>query len=190
MKIRADEESEETYNDINAVGRVIYFFTGVNLASVSQLIRYIDNLESKSKAPISILMSSGGGLCNSGLAAYDRIRRSKCEITTIATGLVGSMGLIIFLAGDRRYMTENAVLLNHQPEDHETGGRVSFLRNEFVELDRIQSRMVGIISEATGLSEKRLRDDVKEGNYYITPDQAVKEGYIDQIVRNQPRIKK
>ena len=105
-------------------GRTIYFFDEINESSACEAIRIIDKLEYDNKKDIRIVINSGGGNCYDGLALYDRIRQSGCNILTLGTGLVVSMALIIFLAGDERELTENARLLVHQITIEEFSGKV------------------------------------------------------------------
>lgn len=150
------------------IGRRIYFFSDVDADSICEAIKYLDELEKESKKPIEIVFNSEGGSIYDGLALYDRIRQSDCEITTIGTGLVGSMAVILFLAGDYRYVTESCTILNHQGSD-----------------SILEEYLVDLISERTGLPTKKIKADIKKGDDHIKPDRAVDEGFVHEIIKNK-----
>jgi ATP-dependent Clp protease protease subunit len=64
--------------------------------------------------PIYLHISSHGGDLFAGFMTYDYIKNSNIPIYTIAEGYTISAGSIMFMAGKRRYMTENSYILIHQ----------------------------------------------------------------------------
>lgn len=170
---------------INHDLRKIYFFTEVDRESVCQTICFLDELESISKEDIELHICSGGGCIYSGLALYNRLRQSKCKIITHGSGLVGSMACIIFLAGDYRKLDENAVLMNHQGTS-EIGGRVNDIKIEVAETKRLEQLTCKITSIRTGLPIAKINKDIKKGDDYIDCKRALKEGFIDEIIANNP----
>ena len=166
-------------------GRTIYFFDEVDDESVCEAIRFLDKIESEnSTKEITIKLNTGGGGCYDGFALYDRIRQSPCNIVMIGSGLIGSMGLIIFLAGDERRLSENARILNHQVSLEEFSGRNSDLKIEQKELDTLNNMYTDIVSERTGQTIKKLVGDVLPGDKYFGSEYAVDNGYADEIIKN------
>ena len=165
-------------------GRTIYFFDEVDDESVCEAIKFLDELEEESsKKEITIKINSGGGGCYDGLALYDRIRQSPCQILMIGSGLIGSMGLIIFLAGDERRISENARLLNHQVSIEEFSGRNWAFKLEQKELDTLNNINAEIISERTGQSIKKLASEILPGDKFMGAQYAVENGYADEIIK-------
>lgn len=175
-EINQDNRTNVYYQD-----RTIYFFDEVNNATVCEAIRYIDLLEKRSKKPIEIILNSGGGSCYEGLALYDRIRFSKCDICIIATGITASMGFIIFLAGKYRYLMPNTILMSHQISSNPEG-KLGDLKIEMEEIKRLEKQCNIIISERTGLSIKTIEKQHSKGDYYITPETALKDGIAHKIL--------
>ena len=170
-------------------GRTIYFYADVNNESICKTIRFLDELEKESKKEIMIKICSSGGYVYSGFALYDRIRQSVCQINTIGTGIVASMALIIYLAGDYRSIEENATLLNHQACD-EIEGRIEDLKIAMKETERIEQRVVEIIACHTGLTERKIINDIQKGDNYIKPERAVDEGFAHELIKNDRIIRK
>ena len=180
---------EEDFEDfverptVFVIERNIYFYDDVNNKTVCEAIKFLDMLEKKSNKEITISINSYGGDIYQGLALYDRIRNSACKITTIGTGIVASMGLIVFLAGDHRLLTENTIILNHQGSG-EIAGKTSDFKIEAREMSRLEKLSNEIISERTGIPIKTLLKDVKEGDKYIAPPNAVKQRYAHGLIAN------
>lgn len=181
---RNDNNDETPKQVVCRVGRRIYFFSDVDMWSVCEAIKHIDKLEFESTKPIEFVIDSAGGYCYHGLALFDRIRQSKCKVYMIATGLVASMGLVVYLAGDYRALTENSRLLNHQSTS-DLGGKVSDIKIETQEIYRLEEQISSIIADRTGIPLKKIKSQTKVGDDYILPKQAVKHGYAHQIILNQ-----
>lgn len=179
------EEREEENVIVYRRDRTIYFFDEVNDESVCEAIIFMDEIEKESTAKeITIKLNTGGGACYDGLALYDRIRQSPCNVVIIGSGLLGSMGLIIFLAGDERRLSENARLLNHQVSIDDFSGRNSAFKIEQKELDVLNELNTEIVSERTGQSIKKLNSETLPGDKYFSAEFAVENGYADEVIKN------
>ena len=58
-------------------------------------------------------MSTRGGEVACAMNAFKGLRDSSLEVVTRATGEVASMGVVLFLAGERRLATPEATFLLH-----------------------------------------------------------------------------
>lgn len=171
---------------VHRVDRTIFFFDEVGPDSVLEAIKLLQDIQTEnSKKPIEFIINSGGGLCYDGLALYDKLRQSTCEILMVGTGIVGSMALIVFLAGDKRQVTENTTLLNHQMTGGEEGLKVADMKIDYEETKRLDYYMNCIIAERTGQKLSKLEKDVKIGDRWITAEQAVEDGFADGIIPNK-----
>lgn len=185
------EDKEEENVIVYRRDRTIYFYDEVNDESVCEAIIFIDEIEKEnSSKEITIKLNTGGGSCYDGLALYDRIRQSPCNIVIIGSGLIGSMGLIIFLAGDERRLSENARLLNHQVSIDDFSGRNSAFKIEQKELDLLNEINIEIVSERTGQSIKKLNSETLPGDKYFNAEFAVENGYADEIIKNTRTYRK
>lgn len=184
-KRRIDENDILVYK----IGRTIYFYADIDNESVCKTIRFLDELEKESKKEITIKICSDGGYIYPGFALYDRIRQSTCQVYTIGTGMVASMAVIIYLAGDYRYIEENAVLLNHQSYS-DIAGRVDDLKIAVKETERIEQRAIEIVACHTGLPERKIINDIQKGDDYIKPERAVDEGFAHELIKNDRVIRK
>jgi ATP-dependent Clp protease protease subunit len=98
---------------IDIRGRTVYLQGEVddeNIHKFIKLIRYLD----KTDGDIYIVLDSGGGDVNLGLAAYDAIKECRNPVTVKVIGIAMSMGSIILQAADLRVMTRHSRLMIHR----------------------------------------------------------------------------
>lgn len=166
-----------------SIGRSVYFFDEVNNQSVAEAFKIFQILETRSqKQPIRLCLNSSGGDIYSGLALYDRIKISPCKVITIATGLVASMGLIIFMAGEERAITPTGALLHHQNSMSMMNLRTSDIKIEAKEMTRLENLTNQIVSTASGQTIKILKESIRDGDKYIYPAEALTTGYVHKLV--------
>jgi ATP-dependent Clp protease, protease subunit len=167
---------------VYCIERRIYMFDEICDASVCEMIKILDVLELQNpKKPIEILLSTPGGDVYSGLALYDRIRYSKCKICIVGTSLVASMGVLILLAGTERYMTKTARLMTHQISTT-MQGKLTDVKIDYDELKKVDKLCNTIVAERTGQSIKKVENEIKGGDKYISVEEALKTGYIHKII--------
>lgn len=85
----------------------------IDAKTVARFIKGLHILEQKPDEPINVTIMSFGGSWYEGLAIYDAIVDSPCDIIMKGTGPVMSMGSIIFMAADERILTKNSRLMLH-----------------------------------------------------------------------------
>jgi ATP-dependent Clp protease protease subunit len=179
------DTSEEKRNVVFRNGRTIYFFDEVNNASVCEVIRLIQDLTKENpKKPIELVINSIGGDIYDGLALYDNLRHSNCKIITIGQGIIASMAVIVFLAGDIRLMTKNARLMYHQASLDFTG-KLSDAEVDIRETRALEEITLKIVAERTGQSIKKLTKDFKSVDKYISAEKCIQEGYAHKIIQNK-----
>jgi ATP-dependent protease ClpP protease subunit len=78
--------------------------------------------DSKPGTPITVWLNTPGGHVPSMFQIYDCIVGSPSEITVIGHGEVISAGVLIFVAGHKRLVTDNCVFMSHEGADFEASG--------------------------------------------------------------------
>src|SRR3989338_11479148 len=62
----------------------------------------------------SLVVNSYGGPTGVGMSFYDAVESwLRPNLTTVGSGDVDSSGIIVFLSGEKRYLTKNTTLLFH-----------------------------------------------------------------------------
>jgi ATP-dependent Clp protease protease subunit len=138
-------------------------------------------LEEQSNEPITIYISSGGGDWYAGMAMYDRIRASKCHISTLAVGEAMSMGSILLQAGDVRCASPNTTIMIH--DGYEDNGMQTPSGNDNLakHSKQLRSMMYEIYASKSSHPVNYWKRTCKKDKFY-TAEEALKVGLIDKIL--------
>jgi ATP-dependent Clp protease, protease subunit len=95
--------------------RMIEWLGGVNHDRLAEALSNIKNLLIEDpQEEIQLVINSPGGATGIGMSFYDAMRGYlRPNLTTIGSGDVDSSGIIVFLAGNKRFITKNTTLLFH-----------------------------------------------------------------------------
>ena len=165
----------------------IIFLTGPiddNIASLvcAQLLF----LESENpKKEISFYINSPGGIVWSGLAVYDTMQYISSKIMTICIGQAASAGSLLLAAGekDMRFSLPNSRIMIHQPSGGYQG-QVTDLEIQTNEIINTKKSLYHIYAKHTGKNIKEV-ELIMERDKYFSPEEAIKFGLIDKIVKNR-----
>ncbi|MBI1216780.1 MAG: hypothetical protein GC185_13305 [Alphaproteobacteria bacterium] len=132
--------------------------------------------------PITVHVNSPGGSVLAGLAIYDTMRSIAAPIKTVGYGMQASMGSILLVAGDERWMTRSSKYMIHQPLG---GNGQSTQQTDMVIsadlITRLREDLTDIYVRHTGLKHE-FWDKVLERDTWLTADQALEMGVISEIV--------
>ena len=165
----------------------IIFLTGPiddNIASLvcAQLLF----LESENpKKEISFYINSPGGIVWSGLAVYDTMQYISSKIMTICIGQAASASSLLLAAGekDMRFSLPNSRIMIHQPSGGYQG-QATDLEIQTNEIIKTKKRLNQIYAKHTGKNIKEV-ELIMERDKYFSPEEAIKFGLIDKIVKNR-----
>ena len=165
----------------------IIFLTGTiddNIASLvcAQLLF----LESENpKKEISFYINSPGGMVWSGLAMYDTMQYISSKIMTICIGQASSAASLLLTAGekDMRFSLPNSRIMIHQPSGG-FQGQVTDIEIQTEEIIKTKKRLNEIYTKHTGKNLKEI-ESIMERDKFFSPDEAIKFGLIDQIVKSR-----
>lgn len=167
--------------------REVFLTEEVNAESCGCLIMqlmYLDRAEPDQE--ITLYINSPGGVVSDGLAVYDVIRLLNAPVRTVCLGTCASMGSILFLAGDKREMTEHGRIMIHDPAfggNHGIGGKKPHeIQAELNDLNRCRESLARIISERTGKSLEEVYQ-VTANDTYFNAKEAVAFGLATDIIR-------
>ena len=117
-------------------------------------------------------ISSPGGDVGLMIGIYDQIILR--DIPTVAMGIVQSASAVLFLAGHKRYMYPNSMLMFHEPE-RPTGSA------DMTDPDwYLHTKMVAMIVQRTGMDLIEAHD-LFDGKF-ITAERALQLGLCDEIL--------
>lgn len=187
-KFTASEETEDSQSDINFLvsgvdieNRIIDIRSGINEQVASVIIRALMVMASRnSKAPINILLSCEGGNIYDGLSVYDYLMACPCPIHIQGSGLIASMGFIIYLAGDVRTATPNTSFMMHSISiiGDNTSRIVKHAEVDVLEAKRFNSVLQSIMAERTNRNKKYWYRTVNLQDKYFTVEEALEIGIM------------
>lgn len=133
---------------------------------------------------IQMIINSPGGTCAAGFAIIDLMEWSRLPIYTTGIGMIASMGLAVFMAGEKghRVITPRTSILSHRFSAMSIGNHSELLAKRKEE-DLMHERLVQHYLEHTSLKteaeviEKLLRDV----DTWLTAKEAVAWGIADVI---------
>jgi ATP-dependent Clp protease, protease subunit len=132
---------------------------------------------------IEIYINSPGGSFTALTAIYDTMRYIKPDVRTVCLGQAASAAAVILAAGTKgkRLALPNSRILIHQPATEGGYGQSSDIEIQAREILRIRSLMEQMLAEDTGKTMEEISRDI-ERDKYLTADQALEYGIIDEVL--------
>lgn len=143
--------ADVTQSSIDEESGSIYLFGAVDEGMVQiaiPAISRIDLSDSPEECPLHVHLMTDGGMLSCGLAIYDALRSTRRKVFTHAHGDVLSSGVIIFLAGDQRTVSENTSMMFHRPCATPQHSHAGAHHDTCAHLDRDEERIERIFAEA------------------------------------------
>lgn len=139
--------------------------------------------------PIWIFLHTPGGYCNEGLALVSAIEQSHTPVYTIAVGRADSMGFLILACSHYRAAYRHAELMYHQISHGAIGDHTDVVRS--VEYSgSVQQKLEDLILERTKITKRKLQEvNSKRIDWYMTPEEALELGVIDQVIERGLQIR-
>ncbi|MDC0228312.1 ATP-dependent Clp protease proteolytic subunit [Alphaproteobacteria bacterium] len=141
------------------------------------------------KKDISMYINSPGGIVTSGLSIYDTMEYIKPDVSTVCIGQAASMGSLLLTAGaaKKRYCLPNARIMTHQPSGGYQG-QASDIEIHAKEIINLRSRLNGIYVKHSGKKIAEI-EALMDRDTFLSPDDALKIGLIDEVVTKRPNVK-
>lgn len=165
------------------------FFLNFDVAqeTISDLCRHIMQINREDydipvdeRKPILIYICSNGGSVADGYELVDIIESSITPVYTIVTGYAYSMGLLIALAGHKRFAFRNSSFLMHDGSNFimDSGSKA---QDQAKFNERLNLRIRDYI-----LSHSRLSPEEYDANlrveWFMFAEEALEKGFVDAIV--------
>ena len=165
--------------------RIIFLSEDVNHVTASLVIAQMLFLESEDPdKEISFYINSPGGSITDGMAIVDTMNYIKCPVSTICIGLAASMGSVLLASGEKgkRFATPNSEILIHQPLiSGGLSGQTTEIKIHADHMVKTREKLNKLLSERTGQSLEQIEKDT-ERDHYMTAEEALKYGLIDEII--------
>lgn len=163
----------------NRTIRIIGEITDDTAAYICSEIRYLSR---NSKEPLTLIFNSHGGSISAGMAIYDTLNASGCEVTTVVEGMAASMAAFLATCAatkGRRFCQPNAEIMVHQP----LGGVQGQASDITIAADHINStkrKMTKIFADSVNLEESKIKT-LTDRDTWLSAEDALEMGFVDHV---------
>lgn len=165
--------------------RIIFLGTQVDDEIANKLCAQILLLSAEDPTrDISLYINSPGGSVTAGMAIYDTMKYSPCDIATYGMGLAASMGQFLLSGGTKgkRYALPLARIMMHQPSAG-VGGTAADIAIQAEQFAQTKREMAQLIAEHTGQSFEQITKD-SDRDRWFTAQQAKEYGIVDHVIES------
>ena len=142
--------------------RIIFLGTQVDDEIANKLCAQILLLSAEDpNRDISLYINSPGGSVTAGMAIYDTMKYSPCDVRTYGMGLAASMGQFLLTAG--------------------VGGTAADIAIQAEQFAQTKREMAELIAEHTGQTFEQVTKD-SDRDRWFTAQQALDYGMVDHVI--------
>ena len=168
--------------------RAIRFLATITDRTADQLFSAIDSLLAQGTSKIRLLLSTPGGSVFHGLSIHNYLKGLPVEVDTYNFGSVDSIGVVIYLAGSRRYTVPHSRFLIHGVKyTFNFNGQLSLDEKQLEEylksLQIDQRNIAKVIAGTTGKTFEQVDADMNNRTT-LNPDEAQEYGIVHEINTN------
>lgn len=163
--------------------RIIFLGSAVDDEIANKLCAQILLLSAEDPTrDISLYINSPGGSVTAGMAIYDTMKYSPCDIATYGMGLAASMGQFLLSAGTKgkRHALPHARIMMHQPSAG-VGGTAADIAIQADQFSHTKREMAEVIAEHTGQTVEQITKD-SDRDRWFTAAQAKEYGFVDHVI--------
>ena len=163
--------------------RIIFLSEEVNDVTASLVVAQLLFLESEDpNKDIHFYINSPGGSVTAGMAIYDTMNYSKCDVSTMCIGMAASMGAFLLAGGTKgkRLALPNAEVMIHQPSGG-AQGQATEIQIVAEKILQTKKKLNEILAANTGQPLEVIERDT-ERDHYMTAEEAMKYGLIDRVI--------
>lgn len=176
---------------VRVVENTIFFYADVTEQSALDLNQALYEVDTKLKRAavflgsdfkphINLRISSYGGSLFAGLAILDTIRNLSSEVYTYVDGSAASAATIISIAGAKRYIGKNSMMLIHQLSTG-TYGKFSELEDDMENNKRLMKMIKDIYKQYTKVPMKNI-DEILKHDLWFDSAKCLELGLVDEVL--------
>jgi len=159
--------------DCDVIDSVVYHILRYN--------RLDKGIAIENRKPILLYITSNGGSVVDGFSVIDAILASKTPIYTINLSYDYSMGFLIFIAGHKRFASQNATFLMHDGSSFAWDSSAKLRDRMDFETKQTEQKIKNYILDKSNLSTEKY-DERYRIEWYFYSDEAKENGFVDYII--------
>lgn len=131
--------------------------------------------------PITLYITSNGGLVYQVFGAIDTIRGMKVPVHTICKGFVASAGTLLSLAGKKRFITESSYMLIHELRAGHWG-KFTHLSESLDNSKQLMEHIKSYYLTRTKMTSEELDEQLKKDVSW-NAQMCFEKGLVDEIIK-------
>ena len=178
-------------SNIRVVENTIFFYADITEQSALDLNSILYELDAKLKNTYNFLgpdfvphiklrINSFGGSVFAGMAILDAIRNLKSEVHTYIDGAAASAATIISVAGKKRFIGKNSLMLIHQLSSA-SYGKFSEMEDDMENNRRIMKMIKDVYKQYTKVPMKQI-DEILKHDLWFDSAKCLELGLVDQVL--------
>lgn len=178
-------------SNIRVIENTIFFYADITEQSALDLNSILYELDAKLKNTYNFLgpdfvphiklrINSFGGSVFAGMAILDAIRNLKSEVHTYIDGAAASAATIISVAGKKRFIGKNSLMLIHQLSSA-SYGKFSEMEDDMENNRRIMKMIKDVYKQYTKVPMKQI-DEILKHDLWFDSAKCLELGLVDQIL--------
>ena len=182
---------EMTLEERLADERIVFLWSEIAPNSAGGLIMRLLELQAKSAdRDIHLYINSPGGSVDDTLAIYDTIQFLTCNVQTYCVGQAASGAAMILAAGTKgkRFALPHSKIMIHQPWGGVTG-QATDIQIQAEEILKAKRLLNQLLAQHTGRAVEQIEKET-ERDRYLSPEEAVQYGIVDEILQAGKKRKK
>lgn len=133
-------------------------------------------------------INSVGGEVDEGFKIYDYLKSLGKPINTYSEGMIASMGTVIFMAGENRYIRPTDKFMIHFPSII-ISGKSKDLEASVVILKELENKFLEFYSQFTNIEETDMKGFLNEDTF-LTSEQLISFGFATEIISDLKAVAK
>lgn len=175
-------QAEWKINDLILKSRIMFIMNDITQSTMAQTIKELFILDTINHKPIRLYINSRGGSVSDGFALIDCISFLQSPIETVIIGEACSMGGLISIVGNSRYMTKNSFWMGHDMRGGIWGDYSEKVEYRADYIKKCWNMIESHLKKYTKLTAKDLLQ-LRNGELWLNPDECLQKGIIDKIIQ-------
>lgn len=180
----ATKEKEREEKGLSDYG-IIYLSGGISEEKAESVCKEIIGFNIKGNInQVQMVINSPGGTCTAGFSIIDIMEWSKIPIYTTGIGMIASMGLIIFMTGEKghRVVTPRTSILSHRFSGGNFGNHSQLIANRREE-DMLHERILDHYMNYSNIKDRKKLEKylLRDVDTWLSTEEALELGIVDVV---------
>lgn len=161
----------------------IVFAANIDEENVAATLAHLDGLAEQNVSRVVLVLHTLGGNINAGMRLYERLRAVPFTLATHGVGVVASMGVPIFLAGEERLAGPECEFLLHRATFTAQAGKefdIPLLEARLAMLEADEQRTRAIYEDRTPLTGPQV-EALKAADTSMGAQEAMGHGIVHEV---------